>query len=379
MPLSCMCSTCHVPCFSSSQVMELLNQWDTDRNGLIDKKEFRDACRAMGMNGVSREVLDSLFDFFDDDGSGNLEYREIVMKARRAAFSRGFIPKREAPEPTVARKLDAYWQRRNTRHMQKYENTCIARENAYLARRKAAAEQRRRELIAAMAEKTVATRNAGLRRNEKYWLRREREESKEQRRQIAAEPVRVKVRSLSADEQPVFLPSLPAGRALAKKTWARDPVRERTAVRLEEEREVGRLQDVWVGSIINEWKDPEMEKKAAQALLKQKQASRGFAPDPKHFAKLAREDVAERMGGAGAAGLLASLAGGSNDGGAGGNHHRARVGFGDEPKRLESQRQQHQQPVLPTLQVSSGPTTKVKEVTIDLTPRTIGGAEVLGF
>ena len=58
------------------QVMELLNSWDTDQNGLIDKKEFRNACRAMGVL-YDRDVLDKLFDWFDDDGRGATQFSHM--------------------------------------------------------------------------------------------------------------------------------------------------------------------------------------------------------------------------------------------------------------------------------------------------------------
>ena len=362
---------CDVLAQSATKVMDLLREWDADQNGLIDRREFRNMCRSMGL-GYDREILDKLFTKFDDDDSGNLDYRELVMKARKAAFTRGFIPKRDAPEPTVARKFDMYWEKRNTRHAEKYKSTCIARENAHENRRKAAVDQRRMELMRALSDKTVATRKAGVGRREKFWMRREHEDNEEVRRQKAAAPVRVKVRSLSADEEPIFLPALPAARSLAKQTWARDRMSVRTAERLEEENEVGRLQDVWVGAIIEEWKEPDMQQKLAMKLKEQQAAGKGRAPAAKHFAKVAREDAAERF--PAAAGPAAALAGFMAGGGAGAHgSNRTRVGFQTNEKRAAAPQQQ---PTLPRLQMSSGD-APVKEVQIDLVPRTMDKAESL--
>ena len=43
-----------------------------------------------------------------------------MRKARKAAFERGFIPRKEGPAPNAFRKLDAYWARRNRMHMEDY-------------------------------------------------------------------------------------------------------------------------------------------------------------------------------------------------------------------------------------------------------------------
>ena len=46
-------------------------------------------------------------------GNGQLEYADLLVRARRASFERGFAPKRIAPQRASQSKLDAYWARRN--------------------------------------------------------------------------------------------------------------------------------------------------------------------------------------------------------------------------------------------------------------------------
>ena len=250
--------TCDILARSASKVEQLLVDWDADGNGLIDKKEFRNACRAMGVL-FDRAILDKLFELFDDDDSGNLDHRELVMKARKAAFQRGFIPKREAPEPTAARRFDMYWEKRNQRNVDKHRTMVMHREALDDARRKAAIDDRRAELLRQMKEKNETTRQMGVGRRERFWMRRAREDNAAAQELAAAAPVRTRIRKASAEDEVVFLPSLPESRALAKKTWARDRVRERTSETLEAMNDVNKLQDVWVGSIIDLWKQPSQE------------------------------------------------------------------------------------------------------------------------
>ena len=103
----------------ASKVSQLFRDWDLDGNGLIDKKEFRAACVSLGVS-FPRDIVDGVFDILDDDGSGTIDHGELVRKARKAAFERGFIPRKEGPAPNAFRKLDAYWARRNRMHMEDY-------------------------------------------------------------------------------------------------------------------------------------------------------------------------------------------------------------------------------------------------------------------
>ena len=64
-------------------VKELIMYWDDDGNGLIDKKEFRRAIAALGIEAARKEV-DATFDTLDEDKSGSIDYRELTMALRKA-------------------------------------------------------------------------------------------------------------------------------------------------------------------------------------------------------------------------------------------------------------------------------------------------------
>ena len=49
---------------------------DTDTSGTVEKNEFHQALKALGLK-CKRSVSDALFDEFDTDGSGKLEYAEL--------------------------------------------------------------------------------------------------------------------------------------------------------------------------------------------------------------------------------------------------------------------------------------------------------------
>ena len=49
-----------------------------DNSGVCDKKEFIKAINKIGITGLSEENLEDLFDDYDVDGSGALDYREFV-------------------------------------------------------------------------------------------------------------------------------------------------------------------------------------------------------------------------------------------------------------------------------------------------------------
>ena len=68
---------------TGNRVTDLLRAWDSEGNGLVERREFRRAVRAMGFDVVaSSDEIDALFDSFDADGSGVLEYRELHQLLR---------------------------------------------------------------------------------------------------------------------------------------------------------------------------------------------------------------------------------------------------------------------------------------------------------
>uniref|UniRef100_A0A7S3AFY2 EF-hand domain-containing protein n=1 Tax=Haptolina ericina TaxID=156174 RepID=A0A7S3AFY2_9EUKA len=69
---------------SSTRVVELFQQWDVDKSGFIDRKEFRRAVQELGFNARDKEI-DIVFDEYDEDNSGELDYRELNKKMRQFA------------------------------------------------------------------------------------------------------------------------------------------------------------------------------------------------------------------------------------------------------------------------------------------------------
>ena len=49
------------------------------------------------------------------------DFRVLVRKARKAAFQRGFIPKRDEHKPNASKKLELYWQERNRATLEKHK------------------------------------------------------------------------------------------------------------------------------------------------------------------------------------------------------------------------------------------------------------------
>jgi len=259
----------------ASRVSDLFDEFDVDKNGLINKKEFRTACVSLGMT-YPTAVLDQVFDLMDEDGSSQLEHNEVVRKARRAAFERGFVPKRAPLPPAHQRRLDAYWARRNRMHVEAHEQSVAERVRREEARREQAIEEHRQDRMSMLRSKRDQNRQQGLSRQERYWLRRKMEEAHEHKVQQALEE--------TVNAPVLFLPALPEAKAIAKATWAKDPTAPRRAVEREESiREVAQLQDVWVGSIIEKWKAPTAETKAISALKGGLGRKKGRAPNADAF------------------------------------------------------------------------------------------------
>ena len=63
-------------------MVDLFKQWDEDRSGTVDKKEFCKAVRSLGFK-VEKRDADAVFDSLDDDKSGELEYKELNLMLRK--------------------------------------------------------------------------------------------------------------------------------------------------------------------------------------------------------------------------------------------------------------------------------------------------------
>ena len=67
---------------SSARIVDVFRQWDSDGSGTVSKKEFRKAVSAMGLVATPGEA-DALYDLFDPDKSGAIDYREMKKLLRR--------------------------------------------------------------------------------------------------------------------------------------------------------------------------------------------------------------------------------------------------------------------------------------------------------
>ena len=66
------------------RVLDLFREWDDDGSQTVSKTEFRQALPVLGLL-VDKEVADSLFDTFDADRSGEIDYQELSKQLRQGA------------------------------------------------------------------------------------------------------------------------------------------------------------------------------------------------------------------------------------------------------------------------------------------------------
>ena len=100
---------------SVTRVLDLLAAWDTDRSGDVSRREFRRAIRGLGFDCAGQREVDAIFDEMDVDGSGKLDYREMLRKIRefagitakgRHALRRGVMSGRRGAAFSSSVKLD---------------------------------------------------------------------------------------------------------------------------------------------------------------------------------------------------------------------------------------------------------------------------------
>ena len=68
---------------NAAKVIDVFQTWDVDGSGTISKKEFRQAVQPLLGLPAGPEVLDELFDMFDDDRSGEITLKELNNVLRR--------------------------------------------------------------------------------------------------------------------------------------------------------------------------------------------------------------------------------------------------------------------------------------------------------
>ena len=69
-----------------ARVMDLFREWDTDGDGEVSREEFRKAMPMLGLD-VPRVAVDALFDSFDKDGGGSIDYKEMSKMLRAPSAS----------------------------------------------------------------------------------------------------------------------------------------------------------------------------------------------------------------------------------------------------------------------------------------------------
>ena len=70
----------------SARVVDLLREWDSDKNGVIDRKEFHRAIKALGFGALAgKEDIDIVFDMLDESKDGLIEFKELNRMLRQSA------------------------------------------------------------------------------------------------------------------------------------------------------------------------------------------------------------------------------------------------------------------------------------------------------
>ena len=70
----------------SARVIDLLREWDGDKNGVIDRKEFCKAIQALGFGALAdKQDIDLVFDEFDVSKDGLVDFNELNKQLRQSA------------------------------------------------------------------------------------------------------------------------------------------------------------------------------------------------------------------------------------------------------------------------------------------------------
>ena len=67
---------------SDCKFVNMFDEFDSDKNGTLDKAEIKTALGKLGLpNGT--DAVNKLFDTFDPDGSGEIDYQELNKALKR--------------------------------------------------------------------------------------------------------------------------------------------------------------------------------------------------------------------------------------------------------------------------------------------------------
>ena len=68
---------------NKARLADLLAQWDADKNGTVERDEFRAVLRDQWGANLHTKDVDALFDDLDEDGSGALDLVDLTRKLER--------------------------------------------------------------------------------------------------------------------------------------------------------------------------------------------------------------------------------------------------------------------------------------------------------
>lgn len=89
---------------NKGRVVDLFRAWDDDGGGTISKAEFRKAMAQLGVT-AHKNVVDTMFDTFDVDGSGAIEYSELdkLLKGKADIWLNHSLEPQKAPKVPILR------------------------------------------------------------------------------------------------------------------------------------------------------------------------------------------------------------------------------------------------------------------------------------
>ena len=161
---------------NAGNVTDLFFSWDKNNDGLIDKREFRHFLNAVGFP-VPRECSDAFYDSFDEDGSGFLDYCELVRKTRKLAFERGKNPKpKPKPGNRSVTRFNEKWAEKNIEHTKAFRRSVAEGERKATAKMETEVAVRRTAQLQHRRERRDQARTLGAELLEPYRLRQQQEE-----------------------------------------------------------------------------------------------------------------------------------------------------------------------------------------------------------